>query len=120
MREGETGGDGEKGEGYVGYVFLALKSWLRNSSVKCTYEIFGNCEEVEIFFSEQEVFREMTRIISMFVNVPKWFWDSIFCYFMCLWAELGKVTLKSNGDEALSDKFLLKSNDDEALNDVFP
>jgi hypothetical protein len=35
-------------------------------------------------------------------------------------AELGKVTLKSNGDEALSDEFLLKSNDDEALNDVFP
>ncbi len=34
--------------------------------------------------------------------------------------ELGKVTLKSNGDEALSDEFLLKSNDDEALNDVFP
>jgi hypothetical protein len=37
-----------------------------------------------------------------------------------LYAELGKVTLKSNGDEALSDKFILKSNDDEALNDVFP
>ncbi len=37
-----------------------------------------------------------------------------------LWAELGKVTLKSNGDEALSDEFLLKSNGDEALNDVFP
>jgi hypothetical protein len=34
--------------------------------------------------------------------------------------ELGKVTLKSNGDEALSDEFLLKSNDDEALNNVFP
>jgi hypothetical protein len=33
--------------------------------------------------------------------------------------EVGKVTLKSNGDEALSDKFLLKSNGDEALNDVF-
>jgi hypothetical protein len=34
--------------------------------------------------------------------------------------ELGKVTLKNNGDEALSDEFLLKSNNDEALNDVFP
>jgi hypothetical protein len=32
---------------------------------------------------------------------------------------MGKVTLKSNGDEALSDEFLLKSNGDEALNDVF-
>jgi hypothetical protein len=31
-----------------------------------------------------------------------------------------KVTLKSNGDEALSDEFLLKSNGDEALNDDFP
>jgi hypothetical protein len=29
---------------------------------------------------------------------------------------LGKVTLKGNGDEALSDEFLLKSNDDEAFN----
>jgi hypothetical protein len=34
-------------------------------------------------------------------------------------AESGKVTSKSNGDEALSDEFLLKSNSDEALNDVF-
>jgi hypothetical protein len=34
-------------------------------------------------------------------------------------AEVGKVTLKSNGDEALGDEFLLKSNGDEALNDVF-
>jgi hypothetical protein len=33
--------------------------------------------------------------------------------------ELGKVTLKSNGDEAFSDEFLLKSNDDEALNNYF-
>jgi hypothetical protein len=33
---------------------------------------------------------------------------------------VGRVTLKSNGDEALSDDFLLKSNGDEALNDVFP
>jgi hypothetical protein len=32
---------------------------------------------------------------------------------------VGKVTLKSNGDEALSEEFLLKSNGDEALNDVF-
>jgi hypothetical protein len=33
---------------------------------------------------------------------------------------VGKVTLKSNGDEALSDDFLLKSNGDEAFNNVFP
>jgi hypothetical protein len=33
---------------------------------------------------------------------------------------VGKVTLKSNGDEAFSDKFLLKSNGGEVLNDVFP
>jgi hypothetical protein len=32
---------------------------------------------------------------------------------------VGKVTLKSNGDEALSDEFLLKSNGDEAFKDVF-
>jgi hypothetical protein len=32
---------------------------------------------------------------------------------------VGKVNLKSNGDEVLSDKFLFKSNGDEALNDVF-
>jgi hypothetical protein len=31
-----------------------------------------------------------------------------------------KVTLKSNGDEALNNEFLLKSNGDEALNDGFP
>ncbi len=37
-----------------------------------------------------------------------------------LWPEVGKVTLKSNGDEALSDEFLLKNNGDEALNDGFP
>jgi hypothetical protein len=33
---------------------------------------------------------------------------------------VGKVTLKSNGDEALSDKSLFKSNGVEALNDYFP
>ncbi len=33
---------------------------------------------------------------------------------------MSKVTLKSNGDEALSNEFLFKSNGDEALNDVFP
>jgi hypothetical protein len=33
--------------------------------------------------------------------------------------EVGKVTLKSNDNEALSDEFLLKSNGDEAFNDVF-
>jgi hypothetical protein len=32
---------------------------------------------------------------------------------------VGKVTFKSNGDDALSDEFLLKSNGDEALNNVF-
>jgi hypothetical protein len=32
-------------------------------------------------------------------------------------AEVGKVILKSNGDEALSDESLKKSNGDEALND---
>ncbi len=34
-------------------------------------------------------------------------------------SEVGKVTLKSNGDEVLSNEFLLKSNGDEAFNDVF-
>ncbi len=34
-------------------------------------------------------------------------------------SEVGKVNLKSNGDEALSDEFLLKSSGDEALNDIF-
>jgi hypothetical protein len=29
---------------------------------------------------------------------------------------VGKVTLKSNGDEPSTDESLLKSNDDEALN----
>jgi hypothetical protein len=33
---------------------------------------------------------------------------------------VGKVTFKSNGDEALSDESLLKSNGNEALNDNFP
>jgi hypothetical protein len=33
---------------------------------------------------------------------------------------VGKVTLKSNSDEALSDESLLKSNGDEALNDDSP
>jgi hypothetical protein len=32
---------------------------------------------------------------------------------------VGKVTLKSNSDEALSDESLLKSNGNEALNDDF-
>jgi hypothetical protein len=32
---------------------------------------------------------------------------------------VGKVNLKSNGNEALSDEFLLKSSGDEALNDLF-
>jgi hypothetical protein len=33
---------------------------------------------------------------------------------------VGKVTFKSNSNEALSDDFLLKSNGDEALKDGFP
>ncbi len=33
---------------------------------------------------------------------------------------MGKVTLKSNGDEALSNDSPLKSSGDEALNDDFP
>jgi hypothetical protein len=32
---------------------------------------------------------------------------------------MGKVTFKSNGDEALSNEFRFKNNGDEALNDVF-
>ncbi len=35
-------------------------------------------------------------------------------------SEVGKVTLKSNSDEALNNEFLLKSNGDEVLNDCFP
>jgi hypothetical protein len=34
-------------------------------------------------------------------------------------AQVGKVTFKSSGDEALKNEFLLKSNGDEALNDIF-
>jgi hypothetical protein len=36
-----------------------------------------------------------------------------------IYIEVGKVTLKSNGDEALSDKSPLKSNGDEALKMIF-
>ncbi len=36
------------------------------------------------------------------------------------YSEVNKVTLKSNGEEALSDESLLKSNGNEALNDDFP
>ncbi len=35
-------------------------------------------------------------------------------------AEVGKVTFKSNSDEALNDEFLLISNGGEAINDVYP
>ncbi len=35
-------------------------------------------------------------------------------------AEVGKVTLKSNRNEALNDEFLFKSSGDEALNIGFP
>ncbi len=34
-------------------------------------------------------------------------------------AEVGKVTLKINSDEALNDEFILKCNGNEALNDGF-
>jgi hypothetical protein len=34
----------------------------------------------------------------------------------CSYAKVGKVTLKSNGDEALNDVFSIKSNGDEAFN----
>jgi hypothetical protein len=33
---------------------------------------------------------------------------------------VGKVILKSKGDEALTEEFLLKCNGDEAFNDIFP
>ncbi len=33
--------------------------------------------------------------------------------------EVGKVALKSNGDEVLNDEFLIKSNGDDAFNDEF-
>jgi hypothetical protein len=35
-------------------------------------------------------------------------------------AEVGKVTLKRNGDEVLINESLLKSNGDEAINNDFP
>jgi hypothetical protein len=38
---------------------------------------------------------------------------------MDTWAEVGKVTFKINGDEALRDESVLKSNGDKALNDDF-
>ncbi len=41
------------------------------------------------------------------------------CVYVGLTAEVGKATLKSNGDEALSDESLKKSNGDEALNNGF-
>jgi hypothetical protein len=45
-------------------------------------------------------------------------WESIY-YFNEPIAEVGKVTLKSNGNKALSYESLLKSNGDEELNDDF-
>ncbi len=51
-----------------------------------------------------------------FINICKGAEDT---FLVNIWTEVGKVTLKSNGDEALSDEFLLKRNGDEALNDVF-
>ncbi len=46
-------------------------------------------------------------------------WRNSISRFSCKIAVVGKVTLKSNGDEALSNDFLLKTNGAEALNDVF-
>jgi hypothetical protein len=43
-------------------------------------------------------------------------WTYIKALSCCCGPEVGKVTLKSNGDEALSDDILLKSNGDEAFN----
>jgi hypothetical protein len=40
-------------------------------------------------------------------------------YYDALSAELGRVTFKSNGDEAFNNEFLLNSNGDEALNNFF-
>jgi hypothetical protein len=37
-------------------------------------------------------------------------------FYLYLLPEVGKVTLKSNSDEALSDESLFKSKGDEALN----
>jgi hypothetical protein len=42
------------------------------------------------------------------------------CIFQSWLAEVGKVTLKSNSDEALRNESLIKSTGDEALNDDFP
>jgi hypothetical protein len=39
---------------------------------------------------------------------------------MVICRDVGKVTIKSNGNEALGDEFVLKSHSDETLNDVFP
>ncbi len=39
---------------------------------------------------------------------------------LCVYAEVGKVTLRSNSDEALSNESLFKSNSNEALNNYFP
>jgi hypothetical protein len=41
------------------------------------------------------------------------------CYHFLLSAEVAKVTLKSNGDEVLSDESTLKSNGNEVLNNNF-
>jgi hypothetical protein len=40
------------------------------------------------------------------------------CFILCgKCTEVGKITLKSNTDEAFSDEFLQKNNGDEALNE---
>jgi hypothetical protein len=56
-----------------------------------------------------------TDKFTLFDNHPLWLCNSTYTL-----PEVGKVTLKSNGDEALSDESLLKNNSDEALNDDFP
>jgi hypothetical protein len=46
--------------------------------------------------------------------IPPLSFSSIFFLFIILITEVGKVTLKSNSDEALSDESLSKINGDEA------
>ncbi len=57
----------------------------------------------------------LCKFLFPFDNIL-WRWQLAWSF---LYPEVGKVTLTSNGYEALSDEFLLKSNGDEALNDIF-
>jgi hypothetical protein len=52
------------------------------------------------------------------------YFNRTFAYDICFYgiyfyAEVGKVTFKINGDEALSDESVLKSNGDKAFHDDF-